>query len=131
MWQSILEGAYGRDVARRQEAHRYPRHYSGAYQNSELAAQRGYRGVPQGGLRLGANPFFDPSRQYCDIVLPVATWWKGEYRLDEQLRYGVWADRIMEPLFESQPEGYIAEELAKRFDVDPSAANTMTDAERT
>ena len=39
-----------------------------------------------------------------------------------------WADQIMEPLYESKPEGYIAEELAKRLDVDPKTVNTMTDA---
>ena len=42
-----------------------------------------------------------------------------------------WADRIMEPLFESKPESYVAEELAKRLNVDPAAVNTMSDAERT
>ena len=51
--------------------------------------------------------------------------------LDEQLGYGVLADRIMEPLFESKPESYVAEELAKRLNVDPAAVNTMSDAERT
>ena len=37
----------------------------------------------------------------------------------------------MEPLYESKPETYVAEELAKRLGVDPKAVNTMTDAERT
>ena len=80
----------------------------------------------------GANPFFDPSRQYCDIVLPVATWWeKGNIAWMNNSDTVYWADRIMEPLFESKPESWIAEELAQRLDVDPTAANTMTDAERT
>mgnify|MGYP002233494528 CR=1 FL=1 len=51
--------------------------------------------------------------------------------MDEQFRHRVLADQIMEPLYESKPEGYIAEELAKRLDVDPKTVNTMTDAERT
>ena len=135
-WQSILEGAYGRDVwpggKKPIDIHVI---YSGAYQNSLNSLPNANAGIEvfrKVDFVWGANPFFDPSRQYCDIVLPVATWWeKGNIAWMNTSDTVYWADRIMEPLFESQPEGYIAEELAKRFDVDPSAANTMTDAERT
>lgn len=135
-WQSILEGAYGRDVwpggKKPIDIHVI---YSGAYQNSLNSLPNANAGIEvfrKVDFVWGANPFFDPSRQYCDIVLPVATWWeKGNIAWMNNSDTVYWADRIMEPLFESQPEGYIAEELAKRFDVDPSAANTMTDAERT
>ena len=67
--------------------------YSGGYQNSlnslpnANAAIEVFRKVD---FVWGANPFFDPSRQYCDIVAPIATWWgKGNLALDEQLGYGV------------------------------------------
>ena len=134
-WQSILEGAYGRDVwpggKKPIDIHVI---YSGAYQNSLNSLPNANAGIEvfrKVDFVWGANPFFDPSRQYCDIVLPVATWWeKGNIAWMNNSDTVYWADRIMEPLFESQPEGYIAEELAKRFDVDPSAANTMTDAEQ-
>ena len=80
----------------------------------------------------GAAPFFDASRQYCDIVLPVATWWeKGNIAWSVNAETVYWADRIMEPLYEARPETEIAEELASRLGLDPKAVNTMTDAERT
>lgn len=135
-WQSILDGAYGRDIwpggKKPLDIHLI---YSGGYENSLNSlpnANAGIKVFRKADFVFGANPFFDPSRQYCDIVLPVATWWeKGNLAWTNNSETVFWADRIMEPLYESKPEGYIAEELCKRLDLDPKAANTMTDEERT
>ncbi|MDO4442967.1 MAG: molybdopterin-dependent oxidoreductase [Slackia sp.] len=135
-WQSILDGAYGRDswVGGK---HPLDIHviYAGGYENSLNSLPNANAGIQvfrKVDFVWGANPFFDPSRQYCDIVLPVATWWeKGNLAWMNNSDTVYWADRIMEPLYESKPESYIAEELAKRLDVEPAAVNTMTDAERT
>lgn len=52
----------------------------------------------------GAAPFFDASRQYCDIVLPVATWWeKGNIAWSVNAETVYWADRIMEPAVRGAP----------------------------
>lgn len=135
-WVSILNGEYGRDIwpggKKPIDIHVI---YSGGYQNSlnslpnANAAIEVFRKVD---FVWGANPFFDPSRQYCDIVLPIATWWeKGNLAWTNNSETVYWADRIMEPLFESKPESYVAEELAKRLNVDAAAVNTMSDSERT
>ena len=114
-----------RHMAGRQEADRHPRDLFGWLSElAELAAEANaaievFRKVD---FVWGANPFFDPSRQYCDIVLPIATWWeKGNLAWMNNSDTVYWADRIMEPLFESKPESYVAEELAKRLNVDPAA----------
>lgn len=135
-WQSILDGEYGRDIwpggKKPIDIHVI---YSGGYENSLNSlpnANAGIKVFRKVDFVWGANPFFDPSRQYCDIVLPVATWWeKSNLAWMNNSDTVYWADRIMEPLYESKPESYIAEELAKRLDVDPSKVNTMTDAQRT
>ena len=135
-WQSILDGEYGRDSwpggKRPIDIHMI---YSGGYENSlnslpnANAAIKAFRKVD---FVWGANPFFDPSRQYCDIVLPVPTWWeRGNIAWTNNAETVYWADRVMEPLFESRPETWISEELAKRMGMDPKTINTMTDAERT
>nr|WP_222617633.1 molybdopterin-dependent oxidoreductase [Eggerthella hominis] len=135
-WQSILDGEYGRDVwpggKRPIDIHMI---YSGGYENSlnslpnANVAIKVFRKVD---FVWGANPFFDPSRQYCDIVLPVATWWeKGNVAWTNNSETVYWADRIMDPLYEAKPETWISEELAKRVGLDPKTINTMTDAERT
>lgn len=135
-WQSVLDGAYGRDSwpggKKKIDIHVI---YTGGYQNSlnslpnTNAAIKAFRKMD---FVFGADPFFTPSQQYADIVVPIATWWeKGNLAWANNGETVYWADRVMEPLFESKSEGYFAEELAKRLDVDPQKANTMTDAERT
>ncbi len=135
-WQSILDGEYGRDTWVGGK-HPLDIHviYSGGYENSLNSlpnANAGIKAFRKVDFVWGANPFFDSSRQYCDIVLPVATWWeKGNLAWMNNSDTVYWADRIMDPLYESKPESYIAEELAKRLGVDPATVNTMTDAQRT
>lgn len=134
-WQSILDGAYGRDVwpggKKPLDVHVI---YCGGYENSlnslpnANAAIEAFRKMD---FVFGANPFFDSSRQFCDIVLPVATWWeKGDIAWHCSAETVYWADRIMEPLYESKDEAFIAGELAKRLGVDEAQVNTMTAAER-
>ena len=135
-WQSVLDGAYGRDSwpggKKPLDIHVI---YTGGYQNglnSLPNANAGIKAFRKVDFVWGAAPFFDSSRQYCDIVLPIATWWeKGNIAWSVNAETVYWADRIMEPLYESKPEGYVAEELAKRLGLDPTTVNTMTDAERT
>lgn len=136
LWQSILNGEYGRDSwpggKKPLDIHVI---YAGGYENSLNSVPNANAGIEvfrKVDFAWGANPFFDPTRQYCDVVLPVATWWeKGNLAWMNNSDTVYWADRIMEPLYESKPESYIAEELANRLGVDSKIVNTMTDAERT
>ena len=135
-WEDILNGEYGRDIwpggKKKIDIHQI---YVGGYANSlnQLPnANAGIKAFRSVDFVWGANPYFDPSRQYCDIVLPIATWWEKA-----NLAYGgtaevlYWYDRILEPMFESKTEGFVAEELARRLGVDPKTVNTLTDEERT
>ncbi|MFR4804897.1 MAG: molybdopterin-dependent oxidoreductase, partial [Eggerthellaceae bacterium] len=80
----------------------------------------------------GCNPFFDSTRQYCDVLLPCCTFWeKPNKAFGGDASSALWFDQIMEPLYESKPESWIAEELAKRLGLDPKTVNTLTDSERT
>jgi len=42
-----------------------------------------------------------------------------------------WNDPVMEPLYESKPETWIADQLCERLGIDPKKVNALTDAERT
>lgn len=135
-WQSILDGEYGRDSwpggKKPLDIHVI---YTGGYENSLNSlpnANAGIKAFRKVDFVWGVNPFFDASRQYCDVVLPAATWWeKGNIAWSVNAETVYWADRIMEPLYDAKPETWIAEELATRLGLDPKTVNTMTDAERT
>jgi anaerobic dimethyl sulfoxide reductase subunit A len=134
-WQSCLDGAYGRDVwpggKKPLDIHMI---YTGGYQNSLNSlpntnkAIEFFRSVD---FVWGANPFFCPSVQYADVVLPITTWWeKGDLAWTNNSDVIYWADKIIEPLYESRTEAQLARDLAKLLDVDPELVDTMTAAER-
>ena len=135
-WQSILDGAYGRDFwpggKKPLDIHMI---YSGGYENclnSMPNANAGIKAWRKMDFVWGAQPVFNASAQYCDIVLPIATWWeRGNLAWTNNSETVYWADKILEPVGESKTEMYVAEELATRLGIDPKVVNTMTDAERT
>jgi anaerobic dimethyl sulfoxide reductase subunit A len=130
-WQSILDGEYGRDVwpggKHKLETHAI---YFGGYAcslNQLPNANAGIRAVRKMDFVWGMGPFFDPSRQYCDIVLPAVSWWeKGNFVNSGTTEFVLWCDNVIAPLYEAKTDGEIAEELAKRLGIDPSIVNTMT-----
>lgn len=135
-WQSIVDGEYGRDAwpggKRKVDIHLI---YAGGYANflnqypNTNAAIKAYR---KADFVFADQPFFNPSAQYCDIVLPAATWWEKYDGIAWSLAHDslYCTDKIMEPLYEAKPESWIAEQLAEKMGVDTHAGNTMTDEER-
>ena len=135
-WQSVTHGEYGRDSwPGGKKKVDIKMIYAGGYENmlnSAPNANEGIKAFRQVDFVWGVNPYFDPSRQYADVVMPVQTWWENhQYAWTNNGDAVFWADKIIEPIGESKTEGWIAEELAKRLGLDPKAVNTMTEAERT
>jgi anaerobic dimethyl sulfoxide reductase subunit A len=135
-WQSCLDGAYGRDIwpkgKKPLDIHMI---YVGGYSNplnqlpNTNAAIELFRKVD---FVVGGDPFFNASMRYCDVVLPVSSWWeKGELAWHNNDDTVFWADRIIEPLYESRSEYQIVQGLVERMDVDLAKVDTMTATERT
>ncbi len=62
------------------------------------------------------NPFFDSTRQYCDVLLPCATFWeKPNKAFGGDYASALWFDKIIDPLYEAKCESWIAEELASAW----------------
>lgn len=135
-WRSVQSGEYGRDCwptgKRKLDIHAA---YFGGHMstlNQIPDTMRGIEVVRGLDFVWGVNPFFDSTRQYCDVLLPCCTFWEKPNKA-----FGgdggtiMWFDKIMDPLYEAQPESWIAEELAVRLGLDPKVVNTLTDSERT
>ena len=113
-WRSILSGEYGRDCwptgKRKVDIHAA---YFGGHMstlNQIPDTMNGIKAVRAMDFVWGVNPFFDSTRQYCDVLLPCATFWEKPNKA-----FG----------------GDYAEELATRLGLDPKVVNTLSDAERT
>lgn len=135
-WRSIKAGEYGRDCwpggKKKLDIHAI---YFGGHMNSLNQipdSMTGIEVVRSMDFVWGVNPFFDPSRQYCDVVLPCPTFWEKPNKMfGGDYSSALWFDQIMDPLYESKPESWISEELASRLGLDPKTVNGMSDAERT
>ena len=79
-WRSILSGEYGRDCwptgKRKVDIHAA---YFGGHMstlNQIPDTMNGIKAVRAMDFVWGVNPFFDSTRQYCDVLLPCATFWE-------------------------------------------------------
>ena len=135
-WRTIKSGEYGRDCwptgKRKVDIHAI---YFGGHMctlNQIPDAMTGREVVRSMDFVWGVNPFFDPARQYCDVVLPCATFWEKPGKMfGGDAGSALWFDKIIDPLYEARYESEIAEALAERLGLDPKVVNTLTDAERT
>ncbi len=134
-WTNILEGEYGRDCwptgKRDLDIHQI---YYGIVQNSLNQipnTNAGIEATRKADFVWGTGVFFDPSRQYCDIVLPVTTYWEQDGHVYSGEASAVfWYDQMLQPSFESKTLNEIAELLAEKLGMDPKEINTLSMAER-
>lgn len=135
-WRSIKAGEYGRDIwpGGKKKLDIHAAYFGGHMStlNQIPDTMTGIEVVRGFDFVWGINPFFDSTRQYCDVVLPCATFWeKPNKAFAGDYSSCLWFDQIIDPLFEAKPESWIAEELASRLDLDPAEVNGMSDIERT
>ena len=64
-----------------------------------------------------------PDAQYCDIVLPATSPWEtaGGYTRTLNRETVVFAEQLIEPLFEARSDWHITIDLAERLGIDPSS----------
>ncbi len=135
-WKSILEGAQGRDVwpqgKQDVDVHMI---YAAGYRdvlNQNPGASNGIEAFRKMDFVACTNPYFCPSAQYADLVLPAPTWWeKGEMVFKSANDTINWAGHVMEPLYESRNEIDIARDIATAMGFDPALIDPVTKAERT
>lgn len=135
-WESINRGWYGRDNwpggKRKLDVHVLA--FEGTLNplNSMPNVNEGIKAVRNMDFVYGMDPFFTPSMQYCDVVLPLSTRWEqGDFAWKwggDALQYNT---HVFDPLYESRSEWEVSQELAKRLGVDMSKVDPMTAADRT
>ncbi|MEC4271610.1 molybdopterin-dependent oxidoreductase [Adlercreutzia sp. R25] len=134
-WKNILDGEYGRDCwptgKRKLDIHQM---YYGVVQNSLNQipnTNAGIEATRKMDFVWGTGVFFDASRQYCDIVLPVCSYWEqGGQAYSAEASTIFWYDAMMEPSYESKNLNEIAELLAEKLGLDPKEVNRASLEER-
>ena len=79
----------------------------------------------------GTGVFFDASRQYCDIVVPVTSYWEQDDTVYSGEASAIfYINKMLEPSFESKTLWDISEMLAEKLGMDPKEINPASQQER-
>lgn len=135
-WQSILDGAYGRDSwpcgKKPLDVHMI---YSGGGENalnSNFNSNAGIKVFRKMDFVVAVNPWFCASAKYADLVLPVGCWWEKDERMHAWTGAEIyWNEKIMDLLYEARTERQIGREFAERMGVDPNLIDTASTEQRT
>ncbi|MBQ9953841.1 MAG: molybdopterin-dependent oxidoreductase [Eggerthellaceae bacterium] len=134
-WTNILEGEYGRDCWPTGK-HKIDVHhmYYGVVQNSLNQipnTNAGIEATRKMDFVWGTGVFFDPSRQYCDIVVPVTSYWEQDGQVYSGEASAIfWNYKMLEPSFEAKTLWDISEMLATKLGMDPKEINPASMQER-
>lgn len=138
LWETIITGEYGRDCwpggKRKADIHVLAIPGWRNMLNSQPGTMRGIEAFRKLDFVYMSDPMFTGTAKYCDIVLPECTFWEED---DTEVAWTwtgdtmCWQDHIMDPLYESKPDNYIAAGLCERLGIDPVEVDPMTKAEKT
>lgn len=134
-WQSILDGEYGRDVwpggKRKVDFHMIACFGGENGLNSNFNVNAGIEVFRSMDFVVAGNPWFCPTAQYADLVLPFASWWEKDTKAwagNGETIY--WADKVMEPLYEAKSEREVARMFAEGMGINPDEVDTASSGQR-
>ena len=77
---------------------------------------------------VSMNFVLNTNCKYSDLVLPVTTQWERAGYFKGNRDHFIWAQNIVDPLFEAKDDDWIAMEVAKRLGLDPSIVTSQSPA---
>lgn len=122
MWQSMLDGQYGRDVwpgGKRKLNIQMIYHGHAHFLNSVPNANAGIKVHRQVEFVMSNSVMFNTNARYADLVLPISTLWErhGQVFADNR-EHAFWWQKVMDPLFEAREDIDVAKGMAERLGLD-------------
>lgn len=125
IWQSILDGEYGRDCwpgGKRKIDIKMIFHGHAHFLNSLPNANAGIKAHRKMEFVLANCTHYNSNARYADLVLPISTLWEREGQVFADNReHALWWQNVMEPLFESKTDLDVAAGIAERLGLDEKA----------
>jgi anaerobic dimethyl sulfoxide reductase subunit A len=122
MWQSILDGTYGRDSwpgGKRPLDIQMIYHGHAHFLNSVPNANAGIEAHRKVEFVMASCLHFNSNARYADLVFPISTLWERQGQVFGDNREHVhWWQKVMEPLFEARPDMEVARGMAERLGLD-------------
>ncbi|MBK8899678.1 MAG: molybdopterin-dependent oxidoreductase [Anaerolineaceae bacterium] len=128
MWDAIVSGKY---VAAKDDVRdidiRLIYHGGGANLQTRDGMNKGIEAHRKVDFVVSHAQILTTNARYSDIVLPVTTPWEQEgYVISANREIGfIWSSQVSAPLYEAQPDIWIAAEIGKRLGLDPEVINPV------
>ncbi len=94
--------------------------------NQKVGMTHGIQAHRQVEFVLSLNFVLNTNSKYSDIVLPVTTEWERAGNFKGNRDHLIWAQHVVDPLYEAKSDGWIAMELAKRLGFDPQIVSQIS-----
>ncbi|NPV70231.1 MAG: molybdopterin-dependent oxidoreductase [Firmicutes bacterium] len=127
VWDAVLTGRYTLGDGVEGEAGIRLIYHAGAAKLNQLTGLvKGIDAHRRVEFVVTQDPFFSTQARYSDIVLPVTTPWErfGLVKTGNR-EIIVFASQVVEPLFESRDDSWIAVEIGRRLGLDPGAIDPV------
>ncbi len=120
-WDAILTGKYTKEVGPKKDIDiRMMYHSHSSTLNQTNNANKGIKAHRKVDFVVTNQYVLNPNAAYSDVVLPVTTMWERfGYVTAGNRETLIWSRKVMEPLFEAKDDAWIAQEIGKRWGIDP------------
>ncbi|AKL94355.1 anaerobic dimethyl sulfoxide reductase chain A [Clostridium aceticum] len=128
-WDAILTGKYTDGVGAKKDIDvRMIYHSHSSTLNQTNNANKGIKAHRKVEFVVTNQYVLNPNAAYSDIVLPITTMWERFGNVTAGNRETlIWARKVIEPLFESKDDYWIAKELGKRWGIDSLQIQHISD----
>ncbi|MBT7074796.1 MAG: molybdopterin-dependent oxidoreductase [Anaerolineae bacterium] len=127
LWDSVIDGKY---VAGYEDVQNIDiqmiMHDGSSALNQKVGMTKGIQAHRKVEFVVSLNYVLNTNSKYSDLVLPVTTQWERAGYLKGNRDHFIWAQNIVDPLYEAKDDEWIAVELAKRLGLDPAIVTQQT-----
>ena len=131
MWRAVLEGRYTNGYKDTQSINVQMIYHGGSSMlNQKQGLVEGVKAHRKVEFVVTQNLFMNTNAKYSDIVLPITTPWErfgsfpgGDNRRREFISL---QSQVIDPLYESKDDIWVATEIGKRLGLDPKVINPLT-----
>lgn len=127
LWDAVLDGKYTAGYEDVQDINiQMILHDGSSALNQKVGMTKGIAAHRKVEFVASLNYVLNTNSKYSDLVLPVTTQWERAGYLKGNRDHFIWAQNVVEPLYECKDDDWIAMELAKRLDLDPEIVTQQT-----
>lgn len=126
-WEAILSGQYtaGPDKKEDIDIHMIYSCFSGCLTQTNNI-NKGIEAYRKVDTVVSHQMYMDTTAMFSDIIFPVTFPWEKEGAvLTGNREMLIWTGKVMEPLYETRDDNWIAAELAKRLNIDEKLVNPL------